>query len=216
MHARTHARTHTQANTHTHVCLTILQMWRTEACVKATGKVITHAQVHLYNAHAHAHTSERLQTNTYAKPQATIIHSTLIPKCGTTHDGSAAEQQQQQQPFVEHDDVKEGKEADTKTLWVTVFKCFYCGKHGHNLPKCRQCSQAYYCNASEVRPNFGGLGCHIPAQTWVQRLRVVSAGVRCMYVLLDPKSVPAHTQYECALCAILLHLQKVLLHICFM
>ena len=22
--------------------------------------------------------------------------------------------------------------------------CFYCDKHGHNLPKCRQCSQAYY------------------------------------------------------------------------
>ena len=24
--------------------------------------------------------------------------------------------------------------------------CFNCGKPGHKLPKCRQCSQAYYCN----------------------------------------------------------------------
>ena len=72
----------------------------------------------------------------------------------TTRDGSAAEQQQQQQAVVEHDDVKKGKEAGTKTLWVTVFKCFYCGKHGHNLPKCRQCSQAYYCNADCQRKHW--------------------------------------------------------------
>ena len=73
-----------------------------------------------------------------------------------THDGGAAEQQQQQQqqPFVKHDDGKKGKETDTKTLWVTVFKCFYCGKHGHNLPKCRQCSQAYYCNADCQRKHW--------------------------------------------------------------
>ena len=71
----------------------------------------------------------------------------------TTRDGSAAEQQQQQ-AVVEHDNVKKGKEAGTKTLWVTVFKCFYCGKHGHNLPKCRQCSQAYYCNADCQRKHW--------------------------------------------------------------
>ena len=70
-----------------------------------------------------------------------------------THDGGAAEQQQQQ-AVVEHDNVKKGKETDTKTLWVTVFKCFYCGKHGHNLPKCRQCSQAYYCNADCQRKHW--------------------------------------------------------------
>ena len=69
------------------------------------------------------------------------------------HDGSAAEQQQQQ-AVVEHDNVKKSKEAGTKTLWVTVFKCFYCGKHGHNLPKCRQCSQAYYCNADCQRKHW--------------------------------------------------------------
>lgn len=32
-------------------------------------------------------------------------------------------------------------------LWVTVFWCYNCGKHGHGLTKCNQCSQAYYCDA---------------------------------------------------------------------
>ena len=22
-----------------------------------------------------------------------------------------------------------------KTMWVTIFRCFHCGKHGHNLPR---------------------------------------------------------------------------------
>ena len=35
-----------------------------------------------------------------------------------------------------------------------MFKCFHCGKHGHNLPKCRQCSQAYYCNADCQRKHW--------------------------------------------------------------
>ncbi len=61
------------------------------------------------------------------------------------HDGAAAEQQ----PLVK--DAKKNKDKGTKTLWVTVFKCFYCGKHGLNLPKCRQCSQAYYCNSDRQR-----------------------------------------------------------------
>ena len=43
--------------------------------------------------------------------------------------------------------VKDMMKKGTKTMWVTVFKCFHCGKPGHKLPKCRQCSQAYYCNA---------------------------------------------------------------------
>ena len=42
----------------------------------------------------------------------------------------------------------------SKTLWVTVFKCFHCGKHGHNLPKCRQCTQAYYCDADCQRKHW--------------------------------------------------------------
>ena len=63
--------------------------------------------------------------------------------------GAAAEQQ----PVVK-DTEKKKKDKDTKTLWVTIFKCFYCGKHGHNLPKCRQCSQAYYCNADCQRKHW--------------------------------------------------------------
>ena len=65
------------------------------------------------------------------------------------HDGAAAEQQ----PLVK-DTKKNNKDKGTKTLWVTVFKCFFCGKHGHNLPKCRQCSQAYYCNADCQRKHW--------------------------------------------------------------
>ena len=26
-----------------------------------------------------------------------------------------------------------------------IFKCFHCGKHGHDLIKCLQCEEAYYC-----------------------------------------------------------------------
>ena len=36
----------------------------------------------------------------------------------------------------------------------SVFKCFQCGKPGHKLPKCTQCSQAYYCNADCQRKNW--------------------------------------------------------------
>ena len=46
------------------------------------------------------------------------------------------------------------KKTGQKTLWVTVFKCFHCGKHGHNLPKCRQCAQAFYCNADCQRKHW--------------------------------------------------------------
>ena len=41
-----------------------------------------------------------------------------------------------------------------KTMWVTIFRCFECGKHGHDLPKCRQCNQAYYCNSECQRKHW--------------------------------------------------------------
>ena len=41
-----------------------------------------------------------------------------------------------------------------KTMWVTIFRCFECGRHGHDLPKCRQCNQAYYCNSECQRKHW--------------------------------------------------------------
>ena len=46
------------------------------------------------------------------------------------------------------------KPTGKKTLWVTIFRCFYCGKHGHNLPKCTQCAQAFYYNADCQRKHW--------------------------------------------------------------
>ena len=63
-------------------------------------------------------------------------------------DGGTAEQ-----PIVK-DATKQKKNTNQKTLWVTIFKCFQCGKRGHKLPKCTQCSQAYYCNADCQRKHW--------------------------------------------------------------
>ena len=61
-------------------------------------------------------------------------------------------------PATEHavrDGTKQKKSInEKKTLWVAVFKCFQCGKRGHKLPKCDQCSQAYYCNADCQRKHW--------------------------------------------------------------
>ena len=51
-------------------------------------------------------------------------------------------------------ETKKKNKTGKKTLWVTIFRCFYCGKHGHNLPKCSQCGQAYYCNADHQRKHW--------------------------------------------------------------
>ena len=59
-----------------------------------------------------------------------------------------------QQQAADRNDDDGKKKTGTKTLWVTIFKCFHCGKHGHNLPKCRQCAQAYYCNADCQRKHW--------------------------------------------------------------
>ena len=52
------------------------------------------------------------------------------------------------------DATQKKKNMHEKTLWVTIFKCFQCGKRGHKLPKCTQCSQAYYCNADCQRKHW--------------------------------------------------------------
>ena len=41
---------------------------------------------------------------------------------------------------------KSKKKTGVKTMWVTIFKCFHCGKRGHDLIKCLQCEEAYYCD----------------------------------------------------------------------
>ena len=40
------------------------------------------------------------------------------------------------------------KKTGVKTMWVTIFKCLHCGKCSHNLIKCLQCEEAYYCNGT--------------------------------------------------------------------
>ena len=66
-------------------------------------------------------------------------------------------QQVSEPSILQHvrDDTKPKKNInENKTLWVTVFKCFQCGKRGHKLPKCTQCTQAYYCNADCQRKHW--------------------------------------------------------------
>ena len=46
------------------------------------------------------------------------------------------------------------KKSNKKTMWVDVQKCFECGKHGHNLPKCNTCKQAFYCNVECQRNHW--------------------------------------------------------------
>ena len=46
------------------------------------------------------------------------------------------------------------KSGGKKTMWVEVQKCFSCGKHGHNLPKCTQCAQAFYCDSDCQRKHW--------------------------------------------------------------
>ena len=58
------------------------------------------------------------------------------------------------QPPRKRDKDDTNKKTGKKTLWVDVHRCFECGKHGHNLPRCRQCSQAYYCGADCQRKHW--------------------------------------------------------------
>ena len=90
----------------------------------------------------------------------TTTPTSLLPGPPPPRDNGAGDQQ----PTNTVKDPK--KKTGTKTLWVTIFKCFHCGKHGHNLPKCRQCSQAYYCDADCQRKHWNFLsnkGSNAPA-----------------------------------------------------
>ena len=41
---------------------------------------------------------------------------------------------------------KSMKKTGGKTMWVHVFKCFDCGKEGHDLSRCVVCEEAFYCD----------------------------------------------------------------------
>ena len=41
---------------------------------------------------------------------------------------------------------KSMKKTGGKTMWVHTFKCFDCGKAGHDLSRCPQCEEAFYCD----------------------------------------------------------------------
>ena len=49
--------------------------------------------------------------------------------------------------FGKDPDIRENskKQTSVKTMWVTIFKCFNCGKRSHDVIKCLQCEEAYYC-----------------------------------------------------------------------
>ena len=108
-------------------------------------------------------------------------------------DGAAADQE----PIVK-DAKNKGK--GTKTLWVTVFRCFYCGKHGHNLPKCRQCSQAYYCNADCQRKHWKK---HKPVcRAAVAALAHQAHRIRVARAVREKENVEASVKEEDKLCVI--------------
>ena len=41
---------------------------------------------------------------------------------------------------------KSMKKTGGKTMWVHIFKCFDCGKEGHDLSRCARCEEAFYCD----------------------------------------------------------------------
>ena len=52
------------------------------------------------------------------------------------------------------DSTRKKTTSDAKTLWVKTFRCFARGKCSNKMPKCRQCSQAYYCGADCQRKHW--------------------------------------------------------------
>ena len=96
--------------------------------------------------------------------------------------------------------VKINNKTDAKSLWLTVFKCFQCGKHGHNLPKCRQCSQAYYCNADCQRKHWKK---HKPVcRAAVAALAHQAHRIRVARAVREKENVEASVKEEDKLCVI--------------
>ena len=98
------------------------------------------------------HSAEAFTTQPQTMDNANRTQPTRRDNGPAGDDDNTTAAAAEQQPIVKN--TTKEKKKGTKTLWVTVFKCFYCGKHGHNLPKCRQCSQAYYCNADCQRKHW--------------------------------------------------------------
>ena len=65
------------------------------------------------------------------------------PKTNTTNGPAAVSPEQ---PTAMTTETKAKNKTDEKTMWVTIFNCFNCGKRGHDMTKCARCEEAYYCD----------------------------------------------------------------------
>ena len=97
---------------------------------------------------SHAHVTWRIEPK---PPRVVPRQYCLIHTDRSTHHCSEMESHQ---PPRKPDKDDTNKKTGKKTLWVDVHRCFECGKHGHNLPRCRQCAQAFYCNADCQRKHW--------------------------------------------------------------
>ena len=73
--------------------------------------------------------------------------SSKLTKANNTNELAASTEPSTASDHSLNDPLKSKKKTDdVKTMWVTIFKCFHCGKNGHDLVKCHQCEKAYYCD----------------------------------------------------------------------
>ena len=73
--------------------------------------------------------------------------SSELTKANNTNELAASTEPSTASDHSLSDPLKSKKKTDdVKTMWVTIFKCFHCGKNGHDLIKCHQCEEAYYCD----------------------------------------------------------------------
>ena len=87
-----------------------------------------------------------------------------------------------------------------KSMCVTVFRCFQCGKHGYKMSKCSQCAQAHYCNADCQRNHWKQ---HKPVcQAAVAALARHAQRQRVARAVREKGSVDQSTKEEDRLCVI--------------